>query len=86
MTTQTCIDPRIALAEHLETLRGYATRVVLHGETLTPGEEDDRARRMDEFLAIGEAFRLTEKEIVGLLYGQLFVPKRGCGCHSCRQA
>ena len=84
MTTSLTVSPREEIAEHLERLQGYARRVVAKGETLSPAEEEDRVRRMREYLAIGVSFRCTRQELVGLLYKGLFEAKRGCGCFNCR--
>ena len=84
MTTKTLIDPKDLMDEHLEALKGYAARVFGRGEALNAREEDDRAARVQEFLAIGTSYELTEKELVRLLYRSLFGTKRGCGCAGCK--
>ena len=72
------------MEQHLAVLRGYAHQVFGQGETLTAHEEEDKARRMTEFLAIGGSFKLTIKEMVDQVYRDTFVMSYGCGCPSCR--
>jgi len=84
MTTVVAASPRELMREHLRVLREYARQVLLKGEALTPRHEDDWAQRMGEFLAIGESFRLTPKELVHLVFRDLFKPAPRCGCGSCR--
>jgi hypothetical protein len=72
------------MARQLSILREYACKAILDGNSLAPDEEADQADRMREFLATGESFSLTEKEMVDLVYGGLFRNRRECGCHSCR--
>ena len=82
MTTST--QPRELVAEDLSILRDYAKQVFEGGASLSTVEEDDRTRRMHEYLAIGSSFKLTEHEMVIELYRGLLGPKRGCGCHPCK--
>ena len=84
MTTLTAKDPKILLAQHLETLRRYADRVLARNIPLDPLEKADTNARLRELFAIGDAFRLTERDIVMLLYGVIFRRKARCGCHHCR--
>lgn len=58
--------------QHLAVLQEYARRAVVNGELLTAGEDADRARRMQRLLEIGNSFSWSEKDIVGVLYGDLF--------------
>lgn len=83
--TNTLEDPKKTAEEHVEKLRVYARKVLVHGEPLTEEEEDDRAGRMLEFRAIGNSFKLTDYEIVVELYRVIFTGKRSCGCPTCRQ-
>ena len=84
MISPTLADPKEIMARQLSILREYACKTVLHGNSLAPDEEADRADHMREFLATGESFSLTEKEMVDLIYSGLFRNRRECGCHSCR--
>ena len=68
MATTALADPTQLLAEHLLTLRSYATRVMSNGESLAAHEEEDRSSRMRELLAIAASYRCTEREMVRLLY------------------
>ena len=65
-------DPKKAFIQQFGPLKRYAGRVVLHGESLAPSEEADRATRMQQFLAVGEIFHLTQREMVDLLLNGLF--------------
>ena len=85
MTTPALKDPKKTAEEHVEKLRDYARKVLVHGETLTEEEEADRADRMVEFHAIGNSFKLTDHEMVVVLYKGLLTGKRLCGCPTCRQ-
>jgi hypothetical protein len=88
MSTVSVVDPKALVVEHVATLREYAKRVLLRQGSLTPLEEDDRASRLREFLAIGSSFKLTHREMVVLLFRGLMGPKPGmpsCGCPTCRE-
>ena len=84
MTTLYVKTTKELVAEHLTTLKEYAKRVMLHDQPLTAAEQADKAKRMREFLAIGSSFRLTEHEMVGLLFKDLLSPRLRCGCYICR--
>ena len=84
MTNLIITDPKESITQDLSVLRGYAGRSVVHGEELAPTEAADKARRMEEFLAVGSSFNLTFKEMVLQIYNGLDSEKRDCGCHSCR--
>ncbi len=75
---------RVRLAQHLVVVRGYARRVILHGETLTPDEELDKARRIRECMELGSSFELSEKEVVSLLYKEVFGHVKKCNCPTCQ--
>lgn len=60
------------LLQHLEVLQEYARRVIIKGESLTRGEDADRAQRMRWLLEIGASLSWSEKDIIGVLYGDLF--------------
>ena len=85
MTMLIARDPKELVAEHLATIRGYAERVLIRGESLGASEEADVDSRVAELFAIGNSFRLTEREMVVLLYrGLLPSPTTSrCGCPSC---
>jgi hypothetical protein len=84
MTTLVAVSPKELMHEHLMVLREYALQVVVGGETLGARSDRDWRHRMAEFLAIGASFRLTENELVRLVYRGLFAAKPQCGCSSCR--
>jgi hypothetical protein len=84
MNATVLANPTQAMAEHQRRLKTYANRVIVRGESLRPEEEIDRDSRLREFLALGESFGCTQKELVRLLYAGVLHGKRGCDCHSCR--
>ena len=84
MASLVLADPKELFTEHLSSLRAYARKVMLREEELTVTEEYGKSDRMREFLAIGETFKLTEKELVASIYKGLFAVKRGCDCPICR--
>ena len=49
-------DAKGTMLQHLAPLREYAKRVYLHQESLKPWEETDKARRMQEFVAMAKSF------------------------------
>ncbi len=85
MTTSALKDPKKTAEEHVEKLREYARKALVHGEELTEEEQADHARRMLEFHAIGNSFKLTDHEMVVVLYKGIFTGQRSCGCPTCRQ-
>jgi len=48
--------------------------------------EEERLERLGELWAMGFSFNLTERELVALIYRDLFSVKRGCECPNCREA
>ena len=54
--------------DYLQSLRVYANRVLLRGESLTRAEELDKKARMDLLFAIGHGFGLTENEMLALVF------------------
>ena len=84
MTSPSLVDPKEVMARQLSILRGYASKAILHGNGLAPEEEADRSDHLREFMATGESFSITQKEMVDLIYSGLFRNRRECGCHSCR--
>lgn len=73
MSASTSTDRIEQFFHHLAVLKNYARRVIVGGDALSPREEVDRVNRVQQFLAIGFSFDLTEKEIVTILYRELFV-------------
>ena len=84
MTTETLGEARELVVEHLEVLRGYARRVFEEGVCLSEAEESDRGSRVGEFLAGGRHLKLTEREMVALVFQDMFWPRRRCACPTCR--
>ena len=85
MTSAFWDDRRGLRAEHLEVLREYATLVLLRNRPLTMKEDVDRAARLREFLPIGRSFKLTERELIVLLFRDMLGPRMSCGCPTCRR-
>ena len=86
MSTATLAKPRDVVADHLSVLRSYARQIASEGErSLSIREDADRAARVEEFMAIGLAYKCTPKELVSLLYADVFQTKRGCDCYSCKR-
>ena len=78
------VEPMDLMAEHLAALRSNVRKVFFQHETLSPEEELDRARRMEQFLAMGRSFNLEEREMIALMLREAFAVRRGCGCPGCR--
>ena len=76
-------DPKIELIHQIDTLRRYAKRMVMKGEILGPDDAVDHKARMRDFLAIGEAYGLTQMEMVCLVLDPASQKRPECGCHSC---
>jgi hypothetical protein len=72
LSSPTSTDRIEQFFHHLAILKEYAKRVIVSRNPLTPEEEQDRADRIQEFLNIGLSFDLTEKEMVTILYRELF--------------
>ena len=77
--------PKDIIAGHLPVLRFYAKKILLDGEKLSSQEDTDRVARLQEFVAVGLAYRCTYKDLVMLLYVDVFQAKRGCDCYSCKR-
>ena len=67
------------MADHYRALRAYAERAALRGEVLTAAEENDKARRLEQYFAVGAKVGCTKKELTALLYTGLFKAKKKCG-------
>jgi hypothetical protein len=57
---------------------------LLEDDALTLDEEDDKAWRMGELMALGASYKCTKAELVTLVYDGLFRAKRGCNCITCQ--
>ena len=84
MTNLISKDPKEIVAEHIETLKAYATRVLANGEQLTDEESADKAERFHELQALCASFDVTEREMVALVLKQTMREPRSCGCPTCR--
>ena len=74
---------RDQVTEHLEVLRNYARKTLVHGQNLTRLEQVDKATRLEQFRAIGGSCQLTENEMTRLIFKGLFRGTRFCGCPTC---
>ena len=83
MARETSKDPRDTVAQNLEALHGYARRSLVHGEELTESEQTDKAARMDELMAVGTSFKLTQSEMINLIFRGILRGQKRCGCASC---
>ncbi len=68
MSLATLANPTQIIAQHLSTLREYAGRVLVQGETLTLDEVEDKARRVVEFVALVTCYKCIATEQVSILY------------------
>ena len=57
---------------HLSTLKDYAQKVIADGDALDEDEESDRVARLNEFMEIGSSFDLNKKEMISIIYRELF--------------
>ena len=76
MSASTSTDRIEQFFHHLAILKDYARRVISGGDMLNAMEEDDRKLRVKQFLDIGISFDLTEKEMVTILYRELFTANK----------
>ena len=76
-------DPRDTVAQHLEALHGYARKALVHGEKLTEVEQADKAAHLEELMAVGTAFKLTQSEMTNLIFRGMLRDKLRCGCPTC---
>ena len=72
MSSSTSTDRIEQFFHHLASLKVYAQRVLVDGDDLSGNESQDKKFRMTEFLDIGSSFDLSEKEMVMILYRELF--------------
>ena len=83
MPPATSNDPRETVAHHLEALHGSARRSLCHGDQLTEAENADKAARMEELMAVGTTFKLTQSEMTSLIFRGMLRDKLRCGCPTC---
>ena len=62
---------RVIISKHVSVLRSYAKRTLMNGESLDADEERDRRIRVRELLTLGNSLKLTDCQIVTLLYREL---------------
>ena len=84
MATDLSADLKNIMARNYETLAAYARRMILHGESLSQDEDEDRSVRLREFFGIGTSFECTKKDLVTLLFREVFEARRRCDCPTCR--
>jgi len=59
------------MGESLKLLREYARRALVEKDDTVILTQDLKEARMQEFMAIGNSFQLTERDMVVLLYKSL---------------
>ena len=64
--------PKEVMGESLKLLREYARRTIVEKDDTVIQTEDLKEARMKEFMAIGNSFQLTKRDMVVLLYKSLF--------------
>ncbi|MCH7746342.1 MAG: hypothetical protein IIC84_09740 [Chloroflexi bacterium] len=72
MAFPTSTDSIEIFFQHLATLKEYAERVLIGGETIDEHEDADRLYRLQELFEIGGSFDLTEKDMVTILYREIY--------------
>ena len=73
MAFPTSTDSIELFFQHLATLKEYAERVLIGGEIIDEREDADKLYRMQELFDIGGSFDLTEKDMVTILYREIYV-------------
>ena len=76
MTATTLKEARKLVEEHVEVLREYAHLVLVEGELLSDTEMSDRDSRLNEFRAMGSCLKLTESEMVTMVYQDMLREQR----------
>ena len=84
MTATTLKEARKLVDEHVKVLRVYAHKVLLQREALSFSEMTDKESRINEFRAMGSCLKLTENEMVSMVYGDMLQERPRCGCPTCR--
>jgi hypothetical protein len=84
MSISRSVSSKNFIAQHLQALRHFASQVLVEETPLTENEDADCTLRMREFLAAATSLKLTQREMVGLLYQGLFGSGAKCDCPACR--
>ena len=84
MATITSNDPNKLITEHLTALREFAMRAVVEGQELSEEERANKEDRFRQYAALGDSFRLTEREMVCLIFKGMFANGLRCLCPDCR--
>lgn len=71
MTTSSSTDYADLFFDHLRILRGYAERIFVEGETLTPEEEITKTYHVEQFMNAGRNCDFTDQQLVRLLLSEL---------------
>ena len=69
---QSVTSPKDIMRENLEFLKKYAKRALLDKDDTLILIEDIKAIRMQAFLAAGKSLKLTDRDIVVLLYKSMW--------------
>ena len=75
-TEQNVTSPKDIIRENLEFLKKYARLALLENDHTLFLVEDIKEMRMQAFLAAGKSLKLTDRDLVVLLYKSLWVEHR----------
>lgn len=68
-------DPNEVIRENLKFLREYARRLLVEEDDSLSPMEDFKEALMSEFLALGKAVKLTERDMMVLLFRGVLDPR-----------
>ena len=71
-TTNSSVVSIQSMFRHLPVLRRYARRAVLGDEIFDEFEEQDRHVRMREYLQTGRSMNWTDRELIALVFRDVF--------------
>lgn len=77
-------DPKQRFSDYLTFLRKCAEQVVVQGVPLTGLQEDERETKFRDFADLGDSMKLTERDMVVLMFEGLFHQGPKCRCAECR--
>ena len=78
--SQTSFQSRDQVTEHLEILRKYARKTLVHNQPLSRHKTVDKTNRLKEFRSIRKSFQLSRSEMTRLIFKGVFRAPRSCGC------
>ena len=74
------------LAGHLSVLRGYARRAIVEERRLTDAQRLEKEQRFDKFIELCGFYKMSEREMVSLLFRGVLNNSSKCWCSRCREA